>query len=502
MLLVSAYLIGSPVHAARFNPPDTSVDLFRWSWNNIASECRLWLGPQGYGAVMTSPPQESANLQTWYDVYQPVSYTKLNSAMGTEAEYQHMIQTCHGAGVRVYADIVTNQMAGGSGISRNGDRWDASTLTYPYFSHYDFHPNCQITSADWDSTDRTPVWTCRLNDLPDLRTDSSYVQWQISQYLNKLISMGIDGIRIDAAKMMDPNDIAKFLSNTAKTTKSGESLWVTQEVVPDKAVNRSTYFKNGTVNEFNYVYAMKEMFQNLHGNHLSQLESIMGTPDHWGGLWYFMPSQNATVFVNNWDTERNAPNSLPASLVASNHVSGIPNDTIGNKRFDLANILMLAWPYGSSVQIQSGFLFTDVNAGPPSVGPYDTSGNALINQRWDLIHRWSDISNMVKFRAATSGQGVQNFITGTSNQIAFSRGNIGFLAINNDSSAWNIRLQTGLPAGVYCNVVHGLLNLAKNACTSDSIEIGSDGVAQLTMMPNDGTTVPAIALYVEQKVSH
>ena len=106
--------------AATFNAPDTSVQMFRWKWNDIARECTNWLGPQGYGAVQVSPPQASASLGTWWDIYQPVNFTSLGSNMGTEAEFQSMITTCHAARVRVYADVVVNHMAAGAGTATNG----------------------------------------------------------------------------------------------------------------------------------------------------------------------------------------------------------------------------------------------------------------------------------------------------------------------------------------------------------------------------------------------
>ena len=490
----------APASAVAFNPPQTSAVLFRWRWNDIAYECQRWLGPQGYGAVMTSPPQASAYLATWYDVYQPVDYAHLDSAMGTEAEYQHMIDTCHAAGVRVYSDVVTNQFAQSRGTATDGRTWDADSLAYPSFSHDDFHSYCEIQDADYALRDRTNVWHCRLLGLPDLKTDSAYVQDQIGRYLNHLISMGIDGVRFDAAKHMAPGDITAFLSKTAKKTTAGEPLWVTQEVVPDGGVDPSTYFANGMVNEFHFVYAMRQLFQNSNGLSLSQLENVMGTPNAWGGSWYFMPSESATVFVDDWDTERGTATYPPSSLVASNHVTGVINDTTDNKRFDLATILMLAWPYGRAVQIQSGFVFTDNDAGPPAESPYDSAGNPRINQSWDFIHRWSDIANMVKFRSATDGEGVNFFTTGTADQIAFSRGRKGFVAINNAKTRWIATVQTGLPAGIYCNVTHGLRNAAKTACNSDSVTIGADGLAHIAIGANDGTNIPAVALYIAQTV--
>lgn len=207
-----------------------------------------------------------------------------------------------------------------------------------------------------------------------------------------------------------------------------------------------------------------------------------------------MDSAKATVFVNNWDTERGSD-----SLNASNF-TGITNDTQGSKRYDLANIFMLAWPYGHA-QVHSGFRFTNKDQTSPSASPFDSSGNPQINVNWDFIHRWGDIANMVKFRSTTSGQGVGNFVNGTTNQIAFSRGAKGFVAINNDFTAWNGTFQAGLPAGTYCNVVQGELNAGSSACTGASVVVNSTGQATLSIVANGGGAVPAVAIHVNQKVT-
>ncbi len=485
--------MAAPAQAA-LNPADTSVQMFRWKWNDIAKECTTFLGPKGFGAVQVSPPQASANVGTWWDVFQPVNFVQLNGKMGTEAEFQAMINTCHNAGVRVYVDAVVNHMAAGAGTATNGNTYSSTTLSYPYFSGNDFHPNCAIQDSDYGSPgNRNAVMNCRLVGLPDLMTESSYVQGQIRNYFNKLVAMGVDGLRIDAAKHIQPSHINAILAGTNRTTKLGEALWVTQEVIPDSNVNRGEYFPNGTLNEFQFTFAMKSTFRNQ-GTSISQIRSIMGQPGSWGGSWGFIPSEKATVFVNNWDTERNG-----SSLVASDYISGHANDTQGTKRYDLANIFMLAWPYGHA-QMHSGFRFTDHDAGPPSASPYDASGNPLINQSWDFIHRWGNIANMVKFRSTVSGTGVDWFQTGNGNQIAFARSSKGFVAINNDPNAWNATLQTMLEPGTYCNVTQGQLNATKTGCTGGSVTVGGDKKITISLGGNNGSSTPAVALHIGEKV--
>jgi alpha-amylase len=490
--------LATAAQAVSFNPRDTSVQMFEWAWNDIATECSQWLGPQGYGAVQISPPGASKNANGWWGVYQPVNYVGLTSRMGNAAQLQAMINTCHTAGVRVYADIVVNQMADGSGTATDGSSWNANTLSYPYFSGNDFHANCAIQDSDYNSpAGRNNVMNCRLGGLPDLATESSYVQGQIVNYLRTLLNMGVDGFRIDAAKHMPASawlNIMSAVKSTNPLTKAGEPIWVTQEIIPDGGVTRSDYFGVGTINEFQFTYAMRQVFRGENGLTLSSIPSIMGSWGNWGGSWGFVQPQYATIFINNWDTERNG-----SSLNAANY-TGATNDTVGTKRYDLANIFMLAQGYGEA-QLHSGFRFTSTDADRPTASPY-LNGQPQINVNWDFVHRWSDISNIVRFRSAMNGQPQQNWAVGNNgNQVSFNRGNVGFVALNNSTSAWTKTFATHLPAGTYCNVVQGTLNAAGTACTGGTVTVDASGNASITVAANNGgSTVPAVVIYTGQKL--
>eukprot|EP00445_Apocalathium_hangoei_P019652 CAMPEP_0203904850 /NCGR_PEP_ID=MMETSP0359-20131031/46621_1 /ASSEMBLY_ACC=CAM_ASM_000338 /TAXON_ID=268821 /ORGANISM="Scrippsiella Hangoei, Strain SHTV-5" /LENGTH=102 /DNA_ID=CAMNT_0050829175 /DNA_START=41 /DNA_END=346 /DNA_ORIENTATION=+ len=39
-------------------PTQAFVQLFEWSWPDVAAECESWLGPKGFAAVQVSPPTE------------------------------------------------------------------------------------------------------------------------------------------------------------------------------------------------------------------------------------------------------------------------------------------------------------------------------------------------------------------------------------------------------------------------------------------------------------
>ncbi|MEK8109816.1 alpha-amylase family glycosyl hydrolase [Micromonospora sp. M12] len=49
---------------------------------------------------------------------------------------------------------------------------------------------------------------CELVNLSDLKTESDYVRTKIAAYLNDLLSLGVDGFRMDASKHMPAADIA------------------------------------------------------------------------------------------------------------------------------------------------------------------------------------------------------------------------------------------------------------------------------------------------------
>jgi alpha-amylase len=469
---------------ATLNPPNTYVQLFKWRWTDIATECAAFLGPHGFGAVQISPPQEAIATNTWWNMYQPVNYQNLVSDMGTAAELSDMIARCHSAGVRVYADAVLNHAATGSGTGGGGSHYDEATLQYPLFGPGDFHSNCTIQPSDYGSN-RSNVVNCRLLGLPDLATDSAPVRNKNAAYLSSLVDLGIDGFRLDAAKHMWPADVQAILGQLPKTTHLGEPIFVTQEIAPDGTAHTSDYFGNGTVNEFAFTYAVRDAFRGNGGADISQLPAMVGTGAG-GGSRALDPSENVTVFVDNHDTERSRTDSL--------------NLYDDGKHFDLAMVYLLAQPYGRA-QLQSGFLFsftaTDLNA--PAASPYDANGNARIGVAWDFVHRWSDVYPMVAFRNATAGQGMSNVQTARPNTLAFSRGNVGFVALNNDVSPWQATLDTGLPAGTYCNVVHGLRSADGSSCASDSVSVDAGGRATVDIGTIGGATVPAVAIYTGQR---
>ncbi|MFF4299368.1 carbohydrate-binding module family 20 domain-containing protein [Streptomyces vinaceus] len=416
--LAAAALTGPAPRAAAAAPGDKDVTavLFEWRFDSVARACTDSLGPAGYGYVQVSPPQEHIQGPQWWTSYQPVSY-KIAGRLGDRAAFKAMVDTCHAAGVKVVADSVINHMAAGDGVGTGGSSY--TKYGYPGIYSGSDMDDCRAVISNYQ--DRANVQNCELVQLADLDTGEDYVRGRIAGYLNDLLSLGVDGFRVDAAKHMPAADLANIKSRLANP-----SVYWKQEAIygAGEAVSPSEYLGNGDVQEFRYARDLKRVFQN---ENLAYLKNF-------GEAWGYMPSGQAGVFVDNHDTERGG-------------------DTLNYKdgsAYTLASVFMLAWPYGSP-DVHSGYEWTDKDAGPPNGG----SVNACYSDGWKCQHAWREISSMVAFRNAARGQAVTNWWDNGADRIAFGRGTKAYVAVNHESTALTRTFQSSLPAGDYCDVQSG-----------------------------------------------
>jgi alpha-amylase len=467
----------------------TFVHLFEWKWSDVATECEQFLGPKGYSAVQVSPPQEHIQGSAWWTRYQPVSY-QLQSRSGNANQFANMVSRCNAAGVDVYVDAVINHTAYGTGTGTAGSYYSSDSLTYPIYSGNDFHAECSINGSDY-SSDAWRVRNCRLVGLPDLDTGSGYVRDTLAGYLNQLTSLGVKGIRVDAAKHMSPGDIGAVIN------QAGGPLYVFQEVIDlgGEAVSATEYTGTSDVTEFRYSASIGNVFKN------QQLANLNAFGESWG----FLPGGDAVVFTDNHDNQRGH------GAGGSNVLTYKDGDL-----YNLANVFMLGWPYGYP-KVMSSYAFSNGDQGPPAQNVYQ-NGTAQCGSAWVCEHRWDSIANMVAFRTETDGQGVNNWWDNGNNQIAFSRGNKGFVAINREGSTLSRTFSTGLADGNYRNVAgNGACVTVQNgqvALTVPAMEAaalhsgapcdGSDpnpptagaGTASVTFQCQNGTTTMGQSVYV------
>jgi alpha-amylase len=103
---------------------------------------------------------------------------------------------------------------------------------------------------------------------------------------------------------------------------------------------------------------------------------------------------------------------------------------------------------------------------------------------------------MVKFHNAVIGQPVTNWWDNGGNAIAFGRGNRGFIIFNNEFFDISQQLQTGLPAGDYCDVISCDNNRPPCGDSSGNcraaITVDSNGLATFNVASGED---PMIAIY-------
>lgn len=349
--------------AASTTNRNVTIIAFQQNWKSIAKECTETYGPEGVGYVEVSPPSESIKGSQWWTSYQPVSY-KLDSKEGTEADFKQMIATCKAAGVGIIADAVINHTTGvdhPANVGVDGSKFDAQG-NFPAIGYTkgDFH-DCAKNIGNYN--DANEVWNCRLTGLQDLNTSKAQVQDKIADYMKHLLDDGVAGFRVDAVKHMDPKDVSAIKAKLAqKSGMAEDKIYWNQETLgnanEDPRIQPSNYVSTGEVHEMNFPYRLKTAFNGGDGN-------VSGLKDLSSKL---LPSQEASVFVSNWDTERNAS--------TLNYKDG--------SRYLLANAFMLAYGYGTPY-INSGYKFEDSAAGHDAGG---SRGNRYLRARYGLLHRF------------------------------------------------------------------------------------------------------------------
>jgi len=342
---------------------------------------------------------------------------------------------------------------------------------YPgLYTAADFHPACALNNYQSAAN----VQDCELLSLPDLKTEAASVRAKIAGYLISLARVGVAGFRIDAAKHIQQVDLDEILRivNDTMVAEGKPRPYVYLEVVGNgvgEALGPRDYFGEGyrsggaaDITEFTFT-GVGNKFRKLNGEHISQLNPN-GTPGNQFSeqAWGIMPSDKAVVFLQNHDTQ---------------HQCGISYRD-GNV-FRLANVWMLAQPYGYP-SILSSYVFdcpSGNSMGPPSDAngwttavTCPTSLETATPGQWVCEHRDPSIKNMVGFRHVVAGSDINHWWDNGADAIAFTRGNKGFVAINDGTSAVDTSIVTGMAAGTYLDLL-----------TGSAIVVGSTGSIHLNL---------------------
>ncbi|XP_017682658.1 PREDICTED: pancreatic alpha-amylase-like [Lepidothrix coronata] len=412
------------------------VHLFEWRWEDIALECERYLAPNGFGGVQISPPNENVIVtdpkQPWWERYQPVSY-KLCTRSGNETEFRDMVTRCNNVGVYIYVDAVINHMCGA-----NAGAGDHATCGSYFNAKTEDFP--AVPYSGWDFNDGK--CKSRSGDIENYHDISQVRDCRLVSLLD--LALGKDYVRSKVAEYMNhliDIGVAGFRIDAAKHMWPGDVRAFLDKL---KDLN-TTWFPEGT-KPFIFQEVLDFCFALL---------SVV--------LFFVL----GLLFVFEYCVRLG-----PVMRVFAGFSLALYKMAVG---------FMLAHPYGFT-RVMSSFRWPryfvdgkDINdwVGPPSnsdgsIKPVTINEDTTCGNDWVCEHRW----------------------------LAFGRGNKGFIIFNNDDWSLNVTLQTGLPAGTYCDVISGQKN--GDHCTAVEVHVAADGMAKFLIGNEDED--PFIAIHIDAKL--
>ncbi|MDB4981299.1 MAG: alpha amylase catalytic region [Myxococcales bacterium] len=201
---------------------------------------------QGYSHLQIAPAQRSNPSDQWWGRYQPVDYGVI-AGKGTATQLKSLITKAHGCHIKVIADVVFNHMA---------DMPEHRDLTFPGgIVAADFHSRCDINYSDGN---RDTELACWLGSLPDLDQSKPVVMALQKKHLKKLLDLGIDGFRFDAAKHMSAATVRQYIDYV--NAQSHGKAWSYLEVIEDQDTSAGVYTPVAAVEDFVLYATMKSAF--------------------------------------------------------------------------------------------------------------------------------------------------------------------------------------------------------------------------------------------------
>lgn len=185
---------------------------FDWTFNDIKTELPN-IAKAGFGAVQVSPVQGACGSNAeWFYAYLPYDYTFKANGNGSRDQLKFLCSEAAKYGIKIIVDVVCNHI-NGSAQHRNS-WWDSNNrLRYQGGINYG---------------DRRSIINGQLGEYGDCNTAQSDVQQRAKTFIEDLKSLGVKGIRWDAAKHIGlPSEGDNFW----KTVTSVSGLWHYGEIL-------------------------------------------------------------------------------------------------------------------------------------------------------------------------------------------------------------------------------------------------------------------------------
>lgn len=148
------------------------------------------------------------------------------------------------------------------------------------------------------------------------------------------------------------------------------------------------------------------------------------------------------------------------------------------------------------------FIYFCNQIGPPQDGNETIIGptprdDGTCGGGWVCEHRWRQIYNMIGFRNVVKDSLIRNWWSNGDQQIAFCRGELGFVAFTNYGNIAQ-KLQTCLPTGIYCDVISGGVG-NEGSCNGKTITVGTNGFGYISLAESEEDGV--LAIHIKSKLN-
>ncbi len=253
---ISFSILNLSLVAAAAERPVAIFHAFNQKFNDIETfVCAL--ADQGYSHVQLSPAQKSNSGNEWWRRYQPFDYSVIEG-LGSESDLKKLTDKAHGCQIKIIADVVFNHTANLDGIDGTED-----VSKFPNLGIADFNTQstanpivkpCEITYNDGNRYSEVNCW---LGGLPDLKFTDNVKTIQ-KAHLKKLLNLGVDGFRFDAAKHM-PKQVVQEYINYINHESQGKT-WNYLEVIADADTQAEDYNGIAAVEDFTLYASLKNAF--------------------------------------------------------------------------------------------------------------------------------------------------------------------------------------------------------------------------------------------------
>lgn len=437
--------IGAAKDRITHNPDATNTEtiLHVWSWNfpTIAKNMKA-IADAGYTMLQTSPVQQHFNPEgkitkifdgggkdgSWYYYYQPTDWKIGNAIVGTREQMKEMMDSAAKYNVQVLVDVLPNHTA-----------FDVDAVSDDFYKAVGgrdrmFHSKGLTPINNYNDREQCTLWA--MGSLPDVNTENPDFQKYYLTFVNDLLSLGVHGFRYDTAKHIgvhsDPVDTASGVKEndfwdvvTGRKSVKGvslsqpyDSLFVYGEVLQDKNVPELEYADYMGQTASGYGHVLREALAKGSVNGLDIVS------------WHHQAApEYLTTWVESHDTYCNAHES--ASLTDDQIRTG--------------------WVFLTARQNGVPLFFSR----PMGSTRENYWGDNVIGARGNDEFFHPEVVAVNKFRKAMSGQKEDLQFSPDGSILLVNRGKQGAAVVNISSVAGFVDLPTGLPDGVYTDVVYG-----------------------------------------------